>query len=226
MPQDGDNWDDQEPEEADEGDDEGQKLGEKPAPQVSEEAKRIASLEAQIEALKGQIPPPRRAEPAIVEEKDPFDEVDWDQELFQNPKAALKKAVQMGAERAARAVETKLRGEYQQDRNQTRFWDRFYAANPDLEKDDDLVRATLSANMGKLGGMAIPDAVEQLGALTRQRIAGYVDRATKGRAKKATVEGAGTSLPNSRVQQQQRQEPPQTLSQIMKVRRAKRARAA
>lgn len=191
-------------------------------PEVNEPDPRdakIAALEASLADLSNRMPPPRR-EPEVAT-KDPFDEIDWDQELYKNPKDALKKAMEIGGAK----IGAKLRAEYQQDMNTRSFWSQFYAANPDLADADDLVRSTLSANMTTLGGQPVPKAIENLGALTRSRIAGYIDKATKNRGKKATVEGSGL-LPNSRPRQQQQEAAPLTLSALMRGRRAKRARAA
>lgn len=219
FPEDGEEFN---AEEIDEGTDEGE-----PTKKVIAEPDPVAELRAQNEALQAQLadlsnrmPPPRHAEPEI-NPKDPFDDVDWDQELFNNPKGALKKAMELGGQKIAK----QLKAEYTQDMNTRSFWSQFYATNPDLAEADDLVRSTLSANMTTLGGQPVPKAIENLGALTRSRIAGYIDKATKNRGKKATVEGSGL-LPNSRPRQQQQEAAPLTLSALMKGRRAKRARAA
>ena len=218
FPEDGEEFNDSEVNEPnDEGEPEVIEKSSEPDPRDA----KIEALQAQIADLSNRMPPPRRQEAEIVDPKDPFDEVDWDQELYNNPKAALKRVAELTEKRTT----ARLTAQYQQDMNTRSFWSQFYAANPDLANDDDLVRSTLSANFTTLGAQHPTKAIENLGALTRARIAGYIEKASKNPGRKAKVEGAGL-LPNSRQTTKQQEAAPLTLSALMKGRRAKRARAA
>lgn len=169
---------------------------------------RLAALETENANLRRAVPP---AAPAPQE--DPLDAVDWDTELFSDPKGALKKYGAIVADQ----VERKLTSKYQSDRGTQRFWDDFYKENEDLKQDHDLVQATLAANMQDLANRPVPDAMKRLGELVRERILRY-SRKTPGR--KARVEGNEPPQPRP----QTRQEPNKvvTLGDILKARREAR----
>lgn len=222
FPQNGEEFNDDEPAEgAAEGEVEPNEPAARPEPQfVSKQdfdnlQSQLAAMQQMIVQNSGQPAqrgPAQRSEPASI---------DYGKAFYDDPNAA----VDLIRKQLKEDIERDLTNKYTADTGRRNFWDRFYRAHPDLEDSADLVESTLNSNMNTLGGQSIPKAVEGLAALTRARIAGYVDKASKNRGRKATVEGAGPTLPNSarpnRVQDQQ----PYSLSASIKARRAKRAGA-
>lgn len=147
---------------------------------------QMADLKRSNDELRRLIPP-AQAKPvtATAIEDDP--EPDWDKLLFADPKQALK----LHGERVAKQVSKDLRAEYQKDRGTSEFWNRFYAANPDLRVDNDLVETTLNSNLHNLANIPVEDAYVKLAELTRERILRYAGGAAKERRPKARAEGAG-----------------------------------
>lgn len=182
---------------------------------------RLARIEREMELLRRENDDlRRRVPPANAREPEPEDEEpDWDELIFKSPKDAMR----LVEERAVRKAETKLRQEYQQDQGTTQFWNDFYAAHRDLKDDDDIVQMVLSANLAKLGGMPVSDAMDELADLTRKRIMAYSNRKGRKPGDRTTVEGA--SAPSHR---RSTPESPKvvTLSDIIKNRRAGRRKAA
>lgn len=218
FPGDGEEYNDEPEVEAAEGEDEGNEpVVKEPDWKSQFEAMQaeLNSTRAELQQVRATIPPPQRQQEAAPVEPD------WNDEFYKDVPAAVSKI----EDRLSKKIEANLTAKYQQDLATRTFWSRFYAAHPDLEDADDLVRSTLSANMSQLGQLSIPKAIEGLAGLTRTRISGYVEKAMKTRGKKATVEGAGSTLPNSR-QPLQTTERPYSLSATIKSRRAKRAAAS
>jgi hypothetical protein len=221
FPADGDGFEENDEPEVEEEADEGNEPVVKPAAngvdyaaQMKVIQDQLAATQAELNSVRSQIPPPQRVK------EEPVAEPDWNEEFYKDVPAAVKKLKASILQDAEKALTSK----YQQDIGQRTFWSRFYAAHPDLEDADDLVRSTLSANMSQLGGLSIPKAIEGLAGLTRSRISVYVDKAVKARGKKATVEGAGRHSPT--VVNQPQQDRPYSLGATIKARRAKRAAAS
>lgn len=146
---------------------------------------RLDRLERENQDLRRLIPPPTPKGP-VDPASDPIDEVDWDKELFADPKATIRKAINMATER----TEKKLRAEYQRDTGTKAFWDKFYGMHPDLRQDHDLVEITLNSNIADLANIRVEDAYTRLADLTRQRILRYAGGAARTKPK-ARAEGAG-----------------------------------
>lgn len=182
---------------------------------------RFARFERELELLRRENDDLRRRVPPANARADAEadEEPDWDELLFKNPKEALK----LHGERVRKQVTQELRSEYQRDQGTTEFWRDFYAANSDLKNDDDIVQMVLSANLGKLGGMPVPDAMTELADLTRKRIMAYSNRKGRREGDRTTVEGA--SAP-SRRRAQPESDKVVTLSDIIRNRRAGRRKAS
>lgn len=222
FPGDGEEYNEDEVREGEEGEGEAEPVQRQQAPQYVSKSD-FDNLQAQLAATQAMIVQ-NRGEPAArgpVQQQVAEDDTDYGQLFFDNPNEAVKKIKAS----VKREIEGDLTQKYTADTGKRNFWDRFYRAHPDLEAEADLVENTLNSNMGSLGGQAIPKAIEGLASLTRARIAGYVERANKGRGKKALVEGAGAVLPNS-ARPKPQQEQSYSLSDSIRKRRAKRAGAA
>lgn len=166
--------------------------GPSPAPPVDPLAEiktQMADLKRQNDELRRQLPPAQPKPVTAAPEDDP--EPDWEKLLFADPKQALK----LHGERVAKQVSKDLRAEYQKDRGTSEFWNRFYAANPDLRIDSDLVETTLNSNLSDLANIKVEDAYIRLAELTRDRILRYAGGAAKERRPKARTEGAGGRAP-------------------------------
>src|SRR5690606_11714895 len=148
------------------------------------------------------------------EEDDFYEKVD--EKLFQSPKDVLKTM----EERIVSKVSKELTSTYNKDQGERAFWNDFYAANPDLKADDDLVKATLQGNMSRLGGLPVSQAVTELAALTRDRISRY----SKTPRQRPQVEGANPPSPKPPKQEEYK---PKTLSDVIRNRRlGRRGQAA
>lgn len=150
---------------------------------------QMADLKRQNDELRRQIPPAQPKQVVTPPDDDP--EPDWDKLLFADPKQALR----LHGERVAKQVSKELTAQYQKDRGTSEFWNRFYAANPDLRVDSDLVETTLNSNLHNLANIPVEDAYGRLAELTRERILRYAGGAAKERRPKARAEGAGRGPP-------------------------------
>lgn len=155
---------------------------------------RMDRLERENADLKRLIPPasprPPPGPPHPPNSEDEFDQVDWDKELFANPKEALRKAVNI----ASTQTEKKLRTEYQRDNGTKEFWNKFYRKHPDLQDDHDLVEVTLNSNLADLANIRVEDAYDKLAELTRERILRYAGGAARTRPKARAEGGGGTPV--------------------------------
>lgn len=178
---------------------------------------RMTALEAEItklrednNLLKRAIPPaePRREE--VVE-----DDTDWDELLFSDPKEALRRHGEAVAER----VKTELRAEYTKEQGTTKFWTDFDKAHGDLKGDRDLVEMTLGKNMAELANLPVPQAIDRLADLTRDRIMGYTRRTSDRKRSRAVAEGAA---PPRTVAASTEKSNVTTLGDLLKARRNRR----
>ncbi len=182
---------------------------------------QIANLQRQIDLLTRAIPPAAPSRSAAEPEPDEFDSIDWDQELFQNPKGALKRY----GELQAKKIRTELRAEYDQDQSSKTFWKDFYAQNKDLSDDHDLVESTMGKHMNEIANMPVSQAIKKLGDLTRARISRYSQRgSTKNR--RALSEGAEAPTSEARRQPSEERLTHKTMSELISQRRRKRRGAA
>lgn len=171
---------------------------------------RMNALEAENANLRRAIPPAVPAPTAPA--SDPYDDIDWETELYSNPKEALKKYGKIVKDEVSRDLTSK----YQQERGQSKFWEDFYKDHKDLKDDHFLVQSTLSANMAALANVPVADAMNKLADLTRQNIMRY---SQKGAGRKARVEGNDPPQPRP----QPREEPTVvTLGDILRSRREAR----
>lgn len=202
---------------ADEDDDEDEDIDESPRGRQKRDPRdeRIEALERQIQALGRAIPPVAPAKPEP--ETDPFDEVDWDAELFQNPKDALKKYGKMQADK----IRKELRAEYQQDQSSKSFWTDFYRTNKDLKDDHDLVESTMGKHMSDLANLPVSEAIDKLGDLTRARISRYSQRG-KTKTRKVISEGAEAPTRETRRQPAEERLTVKTMSDLIKARKNRR----
>lgn len=196
---------------------EGQEPPTPPDP-IAEIRAEVATLKRQNEELRRNIPP-IQPKSAATPEEDP--EPDWDKLLFADPKQALK----LHGERVAKQVSTSLRAEYQKDRGTTEFWNRFYAANPELRQDSDLVEIVLNSNLPNLANIPVEDAYTRLAELTRERILRYAGGAAKERRPKARAEGAGGSRPSPPSAPPAPDTTVTRLSDVLRTRRQSRRKA-
>lgn len=157
-----------------------------PADPLADIKAQLADVKRRNEELERRLPPAQPKQQATPPpEDDP--EPDYEKLLFADPKQALK----LHGERIAKQVTKELTAQYQKDRGTSEFWNRFYAANPDLRTDSDLVEVTLNSNLADLANIRVEDAYVRLAELTRERILRYAGGAAKERRPKARAEGAG-----------------------------------
>lgn len=177
---------------------------------------RLEAIEAENAELKKRIPPVQPKAPAA--EADP--EPDWETLMFKDPREAMR----LHGERITKQVTTQLRGEYQREQGHATFWSEFYAANPDLKDDKDLVQVTLNSNLSSLANVPTKKAMEQLAELTRDRILRYSGKAPGSKPKpKARAEGAASPTPKPAPAPASNVT---SISSLVKARKAKRASAA
>ena len=190
----------------------------RPDPAVAELTAKLEKQQRELDELRARTPPPTpKPTPAPAPAADEFN---YDEELFRNPKKTLERFGNEVAER----VTKQLTGQYQRDRSTQKFWEEFYEKHPDLKADHDLVEVTLSSNLSKLAAVQVPEAIERLAELTRDRILRYAGDAAKSRPK-ARAEGAkGTISPAPPVAPDE----PKILSisQMLKKRREDRRKKA
>lgn len=213
-PADGDDWN----EAAD--DEGGETGGDRAEPKArAPEEDRIALLQAEVDRLKRQIPPPEptRSEAVAADPTDEMTDEEFDALLFSNPREALR----LNNER----VKKELRTEYTANQGTQSFWQQFYAANGDLKDDDDLVQSTLQKNMAELGNMPVPEAMARLAVLTRDRILGFMKKRKEPRTSRAVAEGA-TPPAVPQAQDDEAEPAAGTLSGVLTARRMRRRSAA
>lgn len=165
----------------------------------------VAALRRENAQLRQAIPPTVAAQPPQPEEPD------WDKLFFDSPKQAL----DMFGDRIVRKIKTELTAQYQRDQGAQGFWRDFYVKHPDLREDHDLVQSTLESNFADISPLSIPQALERLALLTRERIVRYSGKA-KVPVKRPTVEGGGTPAPTRILNEGPR---PSTLSDLIRGRR-------
>lgn len=193
-----------------------------PAPDpLAEMQTRLDRMSQELAETKRLIPPaaPRQPDPTNAP-RSAVDDVDWDKELFADPKGAIKKAISIARQETAQ----ELRAEYQRDRGTTQFWDKFYALHPDLRQDHDLVEVTLNSNLSTLANIRVEDAYTKLAELTRERILRYAGG--ERRKPKARVEG-GTGTPATPAPAPVREaNEPTSMSDFIRARRMRRRASA
>lgn len=186
----------------------------------------LKAIQTEMETLKRthkeEMDTLRRAIPPVTPKEQPKPpagkETDWDNLMFTNPK----EAVALIKKEAVAEAKADLRAEYQQDQGTKKFWDGFYETHKDLKEDHDLVEVTLNSNLAALAGMPVPQAMEKLADLTRERLLRY-SGGVKPKGKKAVVEGSGGPTPRPKIESE---ETVTSLTDIIRSRRAKRATAA
>lgn len=108
---------------------------------------------------------PKEEEPP---EKDFFDGIE--NEIFENPKEAMKKVYEKAKLDAEKKVEAML-AEKEKAREQAArveaTWNSFYTSNQDLVENQDVVNYVLQKNWNELGGMQADKALEKLAEKTR-----------------------------------------------------------
>jgi hypothetical protein len=178
-------------------------------------------LERENENLKRLIPPATPSSPTPNNKPvSAIDSIDWDKELFADPKGTIAKAISIAKEEATR----ELRTEYKKDQGTTKFWDTFYRAHPDLRDDHDLVELTLNSNIAALANIPVEDAYNKLAELTRERIIRYAGGAA--RRTKARAEGGGSTPAAPTPTPPPQPAHPSSLSSIIRARREKRRAGA
>lgn len=190
-----------------------------PAPKEPEKPDLLADIRKQVDRLerdnqelRKSIPRP----PSSPAQQDEEDDVDWEKELFANPKAAMTKAMAMATQRA----EKNIRAEVQRDSGTRDFWNEFYRKNNDLRDDHDLVEVILNKNLPELSDLPIDKGYERLAELTRDRIMRYMNAPKGGR--KATAEGASAIPGEPKVRKVPEEAKIKSLSDILKERRQRR----
>lgn len=183
---------------------------------------RLDRLERDNADLRRLIPPASPASSPSPSQASNPEDIDWDKELFANPKEALKKHGDM----VAKKVTEQLRAEYQKDRGTQQFWDRFYEKHPDLRQDHDLVEVTLNSNIGDLANIRVEDAYQKLADLTRERILRYAGGAARKRPKAQVEGGSGTPAAPSPPAPPKGDEGIVSLSDMIRARRERRRAGA
>jgi hypothetical protein len=187
-------------------------------PDFSSIQRRLDSLENENRELRRQVQPRAPQPTEEVEEEEP----DWEKELFANPKAAVRKMMDMAGKRVAK----QLRAEYQQDRGRTEFWSGFYDRHSDLRNDRDLVELILDRNLKDLADMPVEKGYDRLAELTRERILRYVGSAGKLKSK-ARAEGASPPSGKKGAPKEPEEETVKSITDILKARaRRRRGEAA
>lgn len=223
MPQHGDAYEDDDDEVLvgrvdggeDDDEEEAPKSGDDLRNMLMEMNQKLGKIEAENEHLRRSIPPTQRAPEAPADDED---DVNWDELLFKDPKAAMK----LHGDRVAKKVKTELTRQYEADQSNTRFWNSFYESNADLKEDHDLVLATLNKHFNEIGSMRSDLAQEKLADLTRTRILKYSGKGGDDSGKKRSrAQAEGASEPRKRAA------PPKvdnvtSLTSVIKNRRALR----
>jgi len=186
-----------------------------PQPELDPKDKKILELEARLDVIakqQRQLPP---AEPKVIPTP-PEDTTDWDALLFSKPKEAVKKIM----EDTRRATIQEMTQLYNKQEGTKRFWDAFYAHNPQFnrEQDHDLVEMTLNKNLNDLANIPVAEALKKLSDLTTERIMRYAG-GVKPKGKKAVVEGSAPPAPRRPAAEPAR---PGSIGDVIKNRRKAR----
>lgn len=181
-------------------------------------AARLEETQRQLRRIEKSIPPNNAGQQQEQQKKkDPMDEVDFEKMLFQDPQKALK----IHADMIRNQVKDEMTQMYQREQGTQKFWNDFYQQHPDLKDDRDLVEMTLNANLNDLIDEPVPQAIDKLADLTRQKILRYSgkgqnkDSEKKSSRKKAQVEGAANRTPPPAPQED---DGPSTLSDLIRSR--------
>jgi len=182
------------------------------------------TLQRQIDQMKAdhakEIADLRRNQ-APAQPKEPKEDkpkTDYKNLIFTDPE----QAVSLIKSEAVAEAETKLRGQYERDQGQRRFWEGFYEKNKDLKEDKDLVELTLNSNLPTLANIPVDEAMKKLADLTRERIIRY-SGGTRPKGKKAVAEG---SSPPAERRAAAIGAEVTSLGDVIRARRRKRATAA
>ena len=172
---------------------------------------QVSQLARENELLRRAIPP--AGAPRQQEARPAAQEIDWDQEFYQSPGAAINKAMAI----TKAQTEHELTSKYQREQSTRNFWDEFYRANPRLRDARDLVEKTMEKHLNELSPMAVPDAMQKLATLTQDRIGQLTQSGAQ--RKRVSVEGGGAPLPVQR--NAPAAENVTTLSDLIRARRKK-----
>lgn len=94
------------------------------------------------------------------------DEIDWDKELFTEPKKVF---AQFRDELKAE-VREEMVTEYRQEQAMRQFWTDFYTENKDMVGKERLVGPVFQENFARLGEMKVPDARKELANIVREEL--------------------------------------------------------
>jgi hypothetical protein len=193
-------------------------------PEEEPEDDPVATMQKQIDQMKvdhaKEMADLRRTIPPVTpkEPKEEKPKTSYKDLIFTDPDKAVEQIQKDAVEQAT----TQLRGQYERDQGQKRFWEGFYEKHKDLKDDKDLVELTLNSNLPSLANIPVDDAMKKLADLTRERIIRY-SGGTKRNGKKAVVEG--NSPPSERRAPAIGAEVT-SLGDVIRARRRKRASAA
>ena len=157
-----------------------------------------------------------------------FDEVDWDNEFVLNPKQTAQKM----REGITKEISGALREEYRNEQILTQWWSDFYKENPTLVGKADIVNMQFQRNLNEIadqpGKKARDMLAEKTNAYLDELFGGERRQTRESTTSRTTVEGGGETSRRGARQQQTNgaEQQPQTLTSLIKARRAARQQSA
>lgn len=146
------------------------KIGDKEFASVEEAmefAQKLDSKAREREAFElGQESVKQAQAPEVPEVPKPSIEEIIQDELFDNPKEALKKY----KEHIINEVKSTIKQESTQETQQKQLWDGFYEENPELVEHKELVEYTLERNWSELEAMEAKKGLQELASRTKSTI--------------------------------------------------------
>lgn len=143
----------------------------KTAEEAIEYAQRLDIKAREREAFElGQESVKQAQQPAVVEPPKPSIEELIQDELFDNPKEALRKY----KEHIINEVKSTIKTESTQEATQKQLWDGFYEENPELVEHRELVEYTLEKNWGELESMEAKKGLQELASRTKNMLSKVV----------------------------------------------------
>lgn len=141
----------------------------KPLDQVTELTEQVRRLNTTVQQQPAAPAAPAAPQANVLG----IDTSKYEELLITDPAQALNLLINEMAPSITQTVTTQMRGEYNQDQGEQKFWGDFYKANDDLVGDKLIVDAVLKRDIATLGNLTPDVAATKLADAAREQILKY-----------------------------------------------------